>query len=76
MVSLDPIDILMISETKLDDTFLHALCHLKDFSSPYRLDRNYRDGGILVYVKHNISSNFVKLDQKFKHFQGFFIELE
>ena len=25
------IDILMISETKLDDTFPHALCHLKEF---------------------------------------------
>ena len=36
------IDILMISETKLDDTFLHALYHLKDFSNPYRLDRNSR----------------------------------
>ena len=25
------IDILMISETKLDDTFRHALYHLKDY---------------------------------------------
>ena len=27
------IDILMISEAKLDDTFPHALYHLKDFKS-------------------------------------------
>ena len=27
------IDILMISETKLDDTFPHALYHLKDFNT-------------------------------------------
>ena len=27
----------MISETKLEDTFPYALCHLKDFSNPYRL---------------------------------------
>ena len=33
-------DILMISETKLDDTFPNALYHLNDFSNPYRLDRN------------------------------------
>ena len=31
------IDILMISETKLDNTFPYALYHLKDFSNPYRL---------------------------------------
>ena len=48
------IDILMISETKLDDTFPHALYHLKDFSNPYRLDRNSHGGGILVYVRDNI----------------------
>ena len=70
------IDILMISETKLDDTFPHALYHLKDFSNPYRLDRNSHGGGILVYVRDNIPSNLVKLDQKLENFEGFFIELE
>ena len=34
------IDILMISKTKLVNRFPHALYHLKDFSNPYRLDRN------------------------------------
>ena len=58
------INIQIISETKFDDTFLHALYHLKDFSNPCRLDRNSHGGGILVYVRENISSNLVKLDQK------------
>ena len=66
----------MISETKLDDTFPYALYHLKDFSNPYRLDRNSHDGGFLVYVRDNVSSNLVKLDQKFENFEGFFYELE
>ena len=66
----------MISETKLEDTFPYALCHLKDFSNPYRLDRNPHGGGILVCVRDNIPSNLVKLDQKLKNFEGFFIELE
>ena len=34
------IDIQMISETKLDNTFPYALYHLKDFSNPYRFDRS------------------------------------
>ena len=66
----------IISETKIGDTFLHPLYHLKDFSNPYRLDRNSHGGGILVYVKDNIPSNLVNLDQKFENFEGFFIELE
>ena len=70
------IDILMISEFKLDNTFPYALYHLKDFSNPYRLDRNCHDGEILVYVRDNIPSNLVKLDQNFENFEGFLIELE
>ena len=66
----------MISENKLDDTFPHALYHLKDFSNPYRLDRNSHVGGILVYLRDNIPSNLVKLDQKFENFESSFIELE
>ena len=58
------INILMISETKLDDTFLHALYHLKRFS--IRLDRNSHGGGILVFVRNSIPSNLVKLDQSLK----------
>ena len=30
----------------------------------------------MVYIRDNISSNLVKLDQKFENFEGFFIESE
>ena len=70
------IDKLMISETKLDDTFLHVLYHLKDFSNPYRLARNSHGGGILIYLRDNIASHLVKLSQKFENFECFFIKLE
>ena len=61
------IDILMITETKLDYIFSHALYHLKDFSNPYRLDRNSHGGEILVYVRDNVSFNLLK----FENFEGF-----
>ena len=70
------IDILMISGTKLDNTFPYALYHLKEFSNSYRLNRNSHDGGILACVRDNIPSNLVKLRQKLENFGGFFIELE
>ena len=73
------IDILMISETKLDDHFctLYIRCTLyKDISNPYTLDRNSYGSGILLYVRDNIPSNLVNLDQKFENFESFFIELE
>ena len=70
------IDKLVISETKFEHTFPHALYHLMDFPNPHRLDRNSHGGGILVYLRDNIPSNLVKLDQKFENLEGFFIELE
>ena len=39
------VDILMVSETKLEDTFCYALYHLKDFPN----QRNSRGEGILIY---------------------------
>ena len=48
-------DMPMISETKLDDT-------PKRISKPYRWDKN--GGGFLSYIKNNIPSTLVKLDQK------------
>ena len=69
-------NILMISETNLDDICSHALYHLKDFSNPYMLDGNSHGGRILVQVRDKIPSNLVKLDQKFENFEWFFIELE
>ena len=63
-------DTLMISESKLDDTFPHALYHLKNFSSPYGLDINFHGGGILVYVRDNIPSNLVSLDQNLENLKN------
>ena len=47
----DKIDILMISETKLDSSFPKGHFHSHGFSEPYRLDRNENGGGILVFIE-------------------------
>ena len=43
----DNIDILMISETKLDESFPTSQFFMNGFSSPHRLDRKCNGGGIL-----------------------------
>ena len=42
------IDILMITETKLDDSFSVSQFGIDGFSTPFRLDRNKNGGGILL----------------------------
>ena len=39
------IDILMISETKIDESFPNGNFIIEGFSTPYRLDRDSKGGG-------------------------------
>ena len=50
------IDILLISETKLDDSFPSAQFSIKSFSAPCRFDRNSKCGGLLFYIREDIPS--------------------
>ena len=48
------IDVLLISETKIDSTFPTAQFNAHGYSLPLRLDRNNHGGGLLCYVKNDI----------------------
>ena len=50
------VDILSISETKLDHSFPRAQFHLTNFKTPYRLDISCNSGGLLTFVKCDIPS--------------------
>ena len=54
----------MISETKLDDSFPTAQFLLHGFSAPYRLDRNSKGGGILLYIREDIPSRLFNSKSK------------
>ena len=66
------IDILMISETKLDSSFPKWQLQIHGYSVPYRLDRNGNDGGILVFIREDIPTKLIDSQMKIA---GFFIEL-
>ena len=68
------VDVLMIPETKIDDSF-PITNFLKDgFSRPYRIDRNSSGGGIMSYVREDIPSNLLKVESLPK--EGFHVELK
>ena len=68
----DKIDILMISETKLDSSFPKGQFHLHGLSERYRLDRNGNGGGILVFIREDIPFKLIESQMRI---EGFFIEL-
>ena len=55
------LDIILLSETKLDDSFPSAQFILKGYGVPYRFDRNSKGGGLLFYIREDIPSKFLKL---------------
>ena len=48
------VDILMISETTVDESFPLGQFKVYGFNAPFRLDRNSNGGGIMLFVREDI----------------------
>ena len=69
------VDILVITETKLDDTFLTSQFLVTGFSVPYRLDQNRCRGGIMIFICDDIPSRMFTNHVFPGNIEGLFIEL-
>ena len=54
------IDIFMITETKLDETFPAVQFSLQGFFDPYQFERNRNGGGIMLYIREDIPSRLIE----------------
>ena len=54
------LDILMVSETKIDDTFPESQFLIEGFSTPCSLDCTAKGGGILLYIREDKPSKYFK----------------
>ena len=68
------VDVLMISETKIDDSFPIANFLIDGFSQPYKKNRNFSGGGIMLYGREDIPSNLLKVESL--PLEGFYVELK
>ena len=60
MTLLKYIGILILTETKLDETFLTSQFLIDDFSKPYRFDKNKHGGGVMFYIWVTIPSKILE----------------
>ena len=67
------IDILLITETKIDHTFPRAQFLIESYSEPLRLDRSAFGGGLLLYIRKDIA--FKKLELKVSGIECIFSEI-
>ena len=55
---------MLVSETKIDDSFPQGQFVIDGFSAPYRLDRNCLGGGLMLFVRDDIPSNLLTIEEK------------
>ena len=55
------LDIILLSKTKVDDSFPSAQFILKGYGAAYRLDRNSKRGRFLFFIRQGTPSKFLKL---------------
>ena len=67
------VDVLVISETKLDESFPEGQFKIPGFATPFRRDRNEFGGGIMVFAREDIPSKLISKETL--DIEGIFIEL-
>ena len=68
------VDVLMVSETKIDYTFPVGNFVIDGLSTPYQLDRDSNGGGIMLYVKEDFLLTCLPRMKK-SHIESFYVEL-
>ena len=68
-------DIVVITETKLGESFIEARFLINGFSKPYRLDRDENGGGIIIYARENIPSRSLDIPSTSVGIECIFIEI-
>ena len=63
----------MISETKVDHSFPDGQFFLDGFGTPFRLDRNRNSGGIMLFIRKNISAKVFSTHDR--SIESFYVEL-
>ena len=72
------VDVLLVSETKIDVTFPTSQFQIPGYTTPYRLDRTIAGGaggGILLYIREDIPSKLLYSQQTHNNIECLFVEI-
>ena len=77
LVSLvkDKVDIILVSETKLDDTFPINQFLIDGYSTPIRKDRNCHGGGLICFISDDLPYKELESHNLPGNVEGFFVEI-
>ena len=66
---------MVISETKLDESFPTSQFLIDGFAEPFRRDRNLMGGGLLIYVREDIPCKPLDKHSFPEDIEGIFLEI-
>ena len=69
------IDVLLISETKLDASFPSSQFILDGFTPPYRLDRTQHGSGIMLFIRKDTPSKLLNVDTSISVIENLLVEI-
>ena len=71
----DSIDVLVITESKIDQSFPSNMFDIDGYTIPFRRDGSINSGGILIYVKEGIPCTELKTKLETENVEGIFLEI-
>ena len=69
------LDILVITETKLDHTFPEKQFLIPGYKKPFRRDRNRNGGGVMIYVREDIPCDILIKHKMPANIEAIFLEI-
>ena len=69
------IDFLLVTESKLDDTFPMGQFQIEGFSRPIRLDRTRNGGGLIIFTRNNLTCHELKPRVLYPELECTFLEV-
>ena len=75
LIAKGNLDIFIVTESKLDDTFPANQFIIDGSSPPFRADRNKNGGGVIIYVRDDIPSRELKAHPPTINLEGIFFEI-
>ena len=71
----ESIDFLLVTESKLDETFPMGQFQMRGFSRPIRLDRNRYGGGVIIFVRDDLTCYELKPRTLYPELECTFLEM-
>ena len=59
-IILETVNMLVVAETKLENTFATNHFTINGFNPPFRYDRNVNGGGLIIYIREGVLSKQLK----------------